>query len=110
MEPNGYTDQVANALFATLASGKMGDALDGISEIGNALSAIAFDNAEIMLNDAQTSSGEEIAKAAWAMVEAFNSIATAIDNHAESIIQLVDAVDQLTDTVMNERRCRGDAS
>ena len=108
MEPNGYTDEVANAIFATLASGKMGDALDGISAIGDALNAIAFDSAEIMLNDAHTSSGEELAKAAWAMVEAFNSIAAAIGNHAESVDQIADAIDQLAGTVGKKQHCLGD--
>lgn len=95
MEPNGYTDEIANAIFATLASGKMGDALDGISAIGDALNAIAFDSAEIMLNDAYTSSGEEIAKAAWKMVEAFNSIAAAINNHADTMEHIAEEVNYL---------------
>lgn len=95
MEPNGYTDEVANALFASFTNGKVGDALDGIAAIGYALSAIVFEGNEFTINDAANSSFDELAKAAWAMVDSFNSISTAINNHAGAMEHIAEEINYL---------------
>lgn len=107
MEPNGYTDEVANALFATLGSEKMGLALEGIAAIGYAmvnindtlsrieesLSHIAYlglpidrdeDGTSIVIDSANYSSFSDAAGAAQDRVKSLDSIAVAIKENADA--------------------------
>lgn len=108
MDPNGYTDQIANAIFAVFASGRWGNALDSIQTIGSSIESIG-DAADILCSQDKIivdteidSSIDELSKAAWEMASAFDSIARAINNHAETMGEIADAIDQLANAVGKE--------